>query len=162
MNLTQTDKRPKERSQKVLAFLGILWWILAAAIILIEVRRPPAITIVWSTETEFNTAGFNVYRSNAADGPFIQINEQLIPSKADPSSGAAYEFIDRSVTGGQTYYYRLEDVEYNNTREQHEIFSGQSKAVDVPVVALAIASFVVGIILIGTGLKAEKRDESQQ
>ena len=39
------------------------------------------VRVEWSTETEMNTAGFNLYRGESADGPFdVKVNDQLIPS----------------------------------------------------------------------------------
>ena len=38
------------------------------------------IVVRWSTESEVNTAGFNVYRSDSEDGPWTKINSQLIPA----------------------------------------------------------------------------------
>ena len=38
------------------------------------------VRVEWITETEMNTAGFNLYRGESADGPFdVKVNAQLIP-----------------------------------------------------------------------------------
>ncbi len=77
------------------------------------------VVIEWTTATEINTAGFNLYRAESADGPFTQINSQLIPASPDPMAGGKYKFEDTSVTAGKTYYYQLEDIEYSGTRTKH-------------------------------------------
>jgi hypothetical protein len=69
------------------------------------------IVIRWSTETEVNTAGFNLYRALGEDGPWEKINQRLIPGAPDPLRGGTYVFTDTEVIAGQTYWYELEEVE---------------------------------------------------
>jgi hypothetical protein len=72
------------------------------------------VRVEWSTETEMNTAGFNLYRGDSADGPFdVKVNDQLIPPAADPLTGGKYQYVDKAARAGVTYYYRLEEVERN-------------------------------------------------
>jgi hypothetical protein len=80
---------------------------------------PAHILVEWTTATEVNTAGFNLYRSTLPDGTFVKVNAQLIPASTDPLSGGKYKYEDLDVTLGQTYYYKLEDVELGGTKEQH-------------------------------------------
>jgi hypothetical protein len=70
------------------------------------------VRVEWSTETEMNTAGFNLYRGESAEGPFeLKVNEQLIAPAVDPMTGGKYQYIDKKARPGVTYYYRLEEVE---------------------------------------------------
>jgi hypothetical protein len=69
------------------------------------------IIVRWSTESEVNTAGFNVYRSDSEDGPWTKINPHLIPGSPDPLRGGSYVFTDTKVIAGQSYWYELEEVE---------------------------------------------------
>ncbi len=70
------------------------------------------VRVEWSTESEMNTAGFNLYRGESPDGPFtVRVNEQLIPASPDPLAGGRYRFVDRTARPGVTYYYQLEEVE---------------------------------------------------
>ncbi len=73
----------------------------------------------WTTASELNTAGFNLYRSENANGPFIKINAQLIPASPDPLTGGKYEYLDKDVVAGHTYYYQLEDVEVSGASARH-------------------------------------------
>ena len=81
---------------------------------------PPArIVVQWTTATEINTAGFNLYRSERAEGPFIKVNAQLIPASADALIGIEYRHEDAAVVAGRTYYYQLEDVEFGGASARH-------------------------------------------
>ena len=54
-----------------------------------EGRPGRPIIVRWSTESEVNTAGFNVYRSGSENGPWAKLNTQLIPGSPDPLRGGA-------------------------------------------------------------------------
>ncbi len=105
---------------------------------------PAHVTLNWTTASEINTAGFNVYRAESPTGPFTRVNPQLIPTSADSIVGGKYQYQDSSVSPGKTYYYQLEDVEYNGTSARH------------PVVSVTVASAPglnnVGGVLVGLGV----------
>ena len=75
------------------------------------------VTLAWETGTELDNAGFNLYRATSADGPYTQINDALIAAEGDPVSGASYSFVD--APGYGTFYYQLEDVDYNGVSTMH-------------------------------------------
>lgn len=77
-----------------------------------------AATIIWETGTEIDNAGFNLYRAASPDGPWTQINSTLIPAEGNALTGARYTFTDRPGRG--TFYYRLEDIDYNGLSTLHE------------------------------------------
>jgi hypothetical protein len=84
---------------------------LCGAILVLAACSTP-IRVEWSTETEMDTAGFNVYRGESPDGPFdVKVNAELIPPSPDPLSGGTYSVLDRSARPGVTYYYQLQEVE---------------------------------------------------
>ncbi len=70
-----------------------------------------AVTLVWETAAEIDTAGFNILRSESQDGAFDKINDVLIPGEGGPTQGAAYSYIDGGLQSGATYWYQLEDVD---------------------------------------------------
>ncbi len=106
---------------------------------------PGTITLNWATGSEVNTAGFNIYRAENADGPYVRINAQLIPASTNAVTGASYEYQDTSaVLPGKTYYYQLEDVELNGKSVRHP-------AISVTVTSTAGKSNAGGV-LIGLGL----------
>lgn len=149
---TVAERAPERSSQRVLVALGVLWLLLAAAIIGSQLSAPPPIRIEWETETEVDTAGFNIYRREGEEGSFVQINEQLIPSEGSPVTGASYVFVDEDVVTGRTYYYQLEDVELDNSRERHEVFAYTAQ-VEWWILITAAFSILFGIFLLIKGLR---------
>lgn len=152
----------RRRPERVFLLLGLLWLGLAVAIVVTQLVTPPKIEIRWVTETEFETAGFNIYRSEAADGEFVQINERLIASAADPAAGASYSFTDETVAAGRTYYYRLEDVEYDSSRQQHEVLSREVPRIETWAVVLAVGCVVVGLFLLGKEVRKREGGKKQE
>ena len=71
-----------------------------------------AVDVTWETTLEQDTVGFNVLRSTAEDGDYVQLNDELIPSQSPGSTlGGSYVFSDEDVTSGTRYYYKLEELE---------------------------------------------------
>jgi hypothetical protein len=56
----------------------------------------------WSTETETDNAGFNLYRSESENGNYTKINPALIPAQGSSTQGAQYEFTDSDVKNRKT------------------------------------------------------------
>ncbi len=77
------------------------------------------VTLSWTTESETNNVGFNIYRAEAADGPYEMINDEIIPAEGTPTEGASYTFVDTGVQNRKTYYYKLEDIDANGTAVQN-------------------------------------------
>jgi len=103
--------------------MGRIWRLVGCVILvgwLVACSGQPASVIVeWSTETEVDTVGFNLYRATAPEGPFVQVNDELIPSAADPLVGGRYVYTDSAVIAGQVYYYELEDIDASGARTRH-------------------------------------------
>jgi len=77
------------------------------------------VIINWSTESEIDNAGFNLYRSETEVGEYTKINTELIPAKGSSTQGANYEFIDKDMKNRKTYYYNLEDIDLNGISTMH-------------------------------------------
>jgi len=77
------------------------------------------VLVEWTTESEVDVAGFNLYRSESPDGPYVKTNPALIPGASDPLLGGKYTYTDTNVVAGQTYYYKLEDVDLDGTTTLH-------------------------------------------
>jgi len=78
------------------------------------------VILSWSTESETENLGFNLYRSTSVE-PFSVINDQLIPGHGSTSERHEYSYIDYNVIYGVTYYYKIEDVDYSGMIELRDI-----------------------------------------
>ncbi len=76
------------------------------------------VLVAWETVSEAHNAGFNLYRSLSADGPYTLLG--FVPS-ASPggTAGAAYSYQDFDVVAGQTYWLKLEDVDLSGATTLH-------------------------------------------
>lgn len=120
-------------------------WILLGSLIIVLGACAPAparIVVQWTTATEINTAGFNVYRAERAEGPYTKLNAQLIPA-SDALTGGKYQYEDTTVVAGQTYYYQLEDVEYGGATARH----GPIIITASPAFGVREAVLVIGVLL---------------
>ena len=81
---------------------GVLTW---------RASRQAAISLEWTTQSEINLAGFNLYRSDNPAGPFDRVNPDLVPASPDPLAGGSYHYEDTAPVPGRIYYYQLEEVE---------------------------------------------------
>lgn len=130
--------------------LGGVWLLLTAAIMVLLALVPPKIKVEWATETEHEIAGFNIYRSESAEGDFAQINDAFIPGRGDALTGASYTYRDHQIVPGQSYFYRLEKVASDNGRQMVELGSSQATAFDKWGAAGAVVAGLAGLLLIAT------------
>jgi len=152
------------KDQRVLVWLGLLWLGLAAAILITQLVRPPQIQIVWQTESEFETAGYNIHRSESADGAYTRVNTSMILSGQDALAGSEYVYVDTDIEPGKTYYYRLEEVELDGTTtfydaEPGEPISGSFRRLEWWAIVIVPLSSLVGILLLSRSFRTKKEYE---
>lgn len=120
-----------------------------------EPGRP--IIIRWSTESEVDTAGYNIYRALDEAGPWQQINPRLIPGSSDPLRGGSYVFTDTQVLAGQTYWYELEEVELGGRQARLERIEATAEAqranplAGLPCGSIFLALAGLGMVTVRTG-----------
>ncbi|NIN65277.1 MAG: hypothetical protein GTO63_11385, partial [Anaerolineae bacterium] len=90
------QRQPGAFGKKRLAALfaglvAMLWVWLASEPVLAQAPiaspEPGTVIVEWTTESEIDLAGFNLYRSERPDGPYVKVNEALIPASPDPLTG---------------------------------------------------------------------------
>jgi hypothetical protein len=79
-----------------------------------------SVTLIWRTESEIDTAGFNIYRGQFRSSEMTKINATLIPAQGSPTTGAEYIYTDNDVKNGVIYIYKLEDVDTNGVVTEHK------------------------------------------
>jgi hypothetical protein len=116
-----------------------------------EGEQGQPIVIRWSTESEVDTAGYNIYRAESEDGPWTKINDRLIPGSPDPLRGGSYVYTDTNVIAGTTYIYELEEVELNGRTTRLERTQAEARPkTSNPLAGLPCASGA--LVLVGTGI----------
>ncbi len=77
----------------------------------------------WSTASEFNNQGFEVYRAESADAePELLASYRNYPElegAGNSNTTRNYQFRDISALFGKTYYYYLEDIAFDGRRMRH-------------------------------------------
>ena len=89
------------------------------------------VTLNWTTESEIDNAGFNIYRAETENGSYIKINAALISTKGSSTQGASYEFVDNDVQNRKTYYYKLEDIDLEGKSTMHGPVSATPRLIHV-------------------------------
>jgi len=148
----------QRQSSRLLIALGGLWLIIAAAYLVYQLANP-TVEVRWETATEIQTAGFNLFRGTNPDDISSIVNQDgLIASHGEAVSGATYTYIDNSVEVGQTYYYMLEEIEYDGgtNRYDADMFTYKVPYVTLFTAVITAASLIVGLALIVTGLKEDR------
>ncbi|MBN1542823.1 T9SS type A sorting domain-containing protein, partial [candidate division KSB1 bacterium] len=75
-----------------------------------------SVFLEWITESETKNLGFHIYRSESRQGDFNQITDKIIQGAGNSSSKHRYSYRDETADVGQTYYYKLADIDYSGRR----------------------------------------------
>lgn len=133
--------------------------LLATVFLLWQASREATVLVEWSTASELDTVGFNLYRADTLQGPFVQVNRELIPASSEPLTGGAYSYRDSAVQPGKTYYYELEEVQSNGGRDRFGPISVQADNGSATMLMLILG--VVLILLLGVGILITRRSGSR-
>lgn len=154
--------KESDMPMKIARVRGKLGLILAGCALLLLGACAAPVRVEWQTETELNTAGFNLYRSTSPEGPFdVKVNDELIPPAEDPLTGRDYTYIDRTAQSGVTYYYQLQEVERNGGVNTFGPISVRTGGLDGRHAAVLGALAVVVLLLwLRGGRRAARRAAS--
>jgi hypothetical protein len=83
----------------------------------VEREAPPVNTLKWTTASEVDNFGFDVYRSNSEDGPFERITAMPIPGAGTTDEPQSYVWVDDTIDPRQDYYYYIESISMASQRE---------------------------------------------
>jgi uncharacterized repeat protein (TIGR01451 family) len=76
------------------------------------------VVIEWATGVEIDNLGFNVYRATARGGERVRVNGSMIDGTGS-GQGRVYEARDEAAAAAGTYFYWLEDVEFDGDATLH-------------------------------------------
>jgi len=75
-------------------------------------------TLKWSTASEVENFGFDIYRSTSEDGPFEKMTSEPIPGAGTIDEPQHYVWEDDAIEAGVDYYYYIESISYGGVRER--------------------------------------------
>jgi len=84
----------------------------------VEDGKPFKNTIKWSTASEVDNFGYDIYRSESEDGPFERINTEIVEGAGTTDEVSRYEFVDDTIDPHTTYYYYVESISMSGVRER--------------------------------------------
>jgi hypothetical protein len=114
------ERKSKGNQRLFITALGILWFIVAAALWINWERTGPRVDVTWETATEQGTAGFRLYRREGENGEFVPVSaDHFVQNLGGPTSGATYRYRDDQVEAGKTYFYLLEEIEADGSRHRY-------------------------------------------
>lgn len=71
----------------------------------------------WKTESEEDNYGFYIFRSESQDGPWVQINKDIVPGGGTTNIPQTYRYLDYPLEIDKTYFYYLQEVSYAGVRK---------------------------------------------
>lgn len=78
------------------------------------------VIICWKTESEVESQGFHIMRSENQNGPYRRITPDLIPGRGNSSTGMSYEYRDEDVLVNREYWYQIHEI---NTRGEIQVLA---------------------------------------
>ncbi|RMH89401.1 MAG: T9SS C-terminal target domain-containing protein, partial [Calditrichaeota bacterium] len=95
--------------------------------------EPGKMVLEWTTQSEINNLGFEVYRSRQREGNYDRIasyeSDPTLEGAGNSNVAHHYRYADEAVEAGVTYWYKIADVDFRGMRTFHG-----------PVSATAVAS----------------------
>ena len=72
------------------------------------------VLLQWETASEVNNAGFEIQRRAESERDFVKIGWV---EKTTNTNGGFYDFWDKNIIAGKTYYYRLKQIDFDGAFE---------------------------------------------
>ena len=79
---------------------------------------PLANTLKWSTASEVENFGYDVYRGDTEEGPFVRINAKPIPGAGTFDEPRYYQYVDTDIDPTKGYFYYVESISLKGVREK--------------------------------------------
>ena len=79
--------------------------------------KPFKNTLRWSTASEVDNFGFDIYRSDLEEGPFKRISETPILGAGTSDLPSKYSYEDMTIDPRRVYYYYVESISMSGEKE---------------------------------------------
>ena len=80
--------------------------------------EPLVNTLKWTTASEVENFGFDIFRGLSEDGPFEKITAEPLPGAGTTDEPQNYVFVDDSIDPSKDYYYFIESISLGGIREK--------------------------------------------
>jgi hypothetical protein len=77
------------------------------------------LTLYWQTASESSNLGFHIFRAEEMAGDYQRVNTTLVWGAGQSENEKQYRYVDRSARVGQTYFYKIADVDYSGLATLH-------------------------------------------
>ena len=77
----------------------------------------PANTLKWTTASEVDNFGFDIYRGLDEEGPFDRLTDEPLPGAGTTDEPQSYVFVDRDIDPTRDYFYYIESISLGGVRE---------------------------------------------
>jgi hypothetical protein len=93
-------------------------------------------TVRWTTASEVDSFGFDVFRAEKEEGPFERLNAKPIPGAGTSDESHSYAWVDDTIDPTKEYYYYVESISIDGVREKFTPVSrARAKLASPPVPA---------------------------
>ncbi len=75
-------------------------------------------TLKWTTASEVENFGFDIYRSTSEDGTFERMTLEPLQGAGTIDEPQTYVWEDTTIEPGVDYYYYIESISYAGVRER--------------------------------------------
>ena len=75
-------------------------------------------TAHWTTASEEDNFGYDVYRADAEKGPFVKLTRQPILGNGTTADTHQYKYVDDSIDPCKDYWYYVESISTQGQREK--------------------------------------------
>lgn len=84
-----------------------------------EASRPAKLsnTLRWTTASEVDNFGFDVYRADREEGPFARLTQEPIPGEGTTDVPTNYAYVDDTIEPDREYFYYVESISMDGRRE---------------------------------------------
>jgi len=85
-------------------------------------------TARWTTASEANTFGYDVYRGDSENGKFTRITKTPVLGNGTTSETNKYQFVDDTIDPCREYWYYVEEITTSGSREKFTtVFKAKAK-----------------------------------
>lgn len=74
--------------------------------------------VTWSTASESENFGFDVYRAQEQGGDYVRITNQPLAGGGTTDLPRGYRFVDDDIEPGQEYFYYVESISLSGERKR--------------------------------------------